>query len=119
MAWTELGGTLLPVEAALIDGKGELILTGQLGDVMKESARTALSFIRSNYEKFGLQKDFYNEKSIHIHVPEGAIPKDGPSAGITITTALLSIFKNVPVRKNYRHDRRNYADRPYSSYRRP
>jgi ATP-dependent Lon protease len=99
LAWTEQGGTLLPVEAALIEGKGELILTGQLGDVMKESARTALSFIRSNYEKFGLDKDFYNEKSIHIHVPEGAIPKDGPSAGITITTALLSIFKNEAVSK--------------------
>ncbi len=101
MAWTELGGTLLPVEAALIEGKGELILTGQLGDVMKESARTALSFIRSNYEKFGLEKNFYDEKSIHIHVPEGAIPKDGPSAGITIVSALLSIFKNVPVRKSF------------------
>ena len=101
MAWTELGGTLLPVEAALIEGKGELILTGQLGDVMKESARTALSYIRSNYEKFGLEKDFYDEKSIHIHVPEGAIPKDGPSAGITIVTALLSIFKNNPVGKHF------------------
>ncbi|MDC7226874.1 MAG: endopeptidase La [Spirochaetales bacterium] len=101
MAWTELGGTLLPVEAALIEGKGELILTGQLGDVMKESARTALSYIRSNYEKFDLEKDFYEEKSIHIHVPEGAIPKDGPSAGITIVTALLSIFKNKPIKKKF------------------
>ena len=101
MAWTEMGGTLLPVEAALIEGKGELILTGQLGDVMKESARTALSFIRSNYEKFDLDKDFYDEKSIHIHVPEGAIPKDGPSAGITIVTALLSIFKDKPVSKKF------------------
>jgi ATP-dependent Lon protease len=99
LAWTEMGGTLLPVEAALIEGKGELILTGSLGDVMKESARTALSFIRSNYENFGLKKGFYEDKSIHIHVPEGAIPKDGPSAGITITSALLSIFKNVPIRK--------------------
>ncbi len=101
MAWTELGGTLLPVEAALIDGKGELILTGQLGDVMKESARAALSYIRSNYEAFGLEKDFYEDKSIHIHVPEGAIPKDGPSAGITIVTALISIFKNKPVSKKF------------------
>ena len=100
LAWTELGGTLLPVEAALIEGKGELTLTGSLGDVMKESARTALSFIRSSYETFGLKKNFYEEKSIHIHVPEGAIPKDGPSAGITITAALLSIFKNKPVRKS-------------------
>ncbi|MBI9106664.1 MAG: endopeptidase La [Spirochaetales bacterium] len=99
LAWTEMGGTLLPVEAALIEGKGELILTGSLGDVMKESARTALSFIRANYENFGLEKGFYEDKSIHIHVPEGAIPKDGPSAGITITAALLSIFKGVPVRK--------------------
>ena len=101
MAWTEMGGTLLPVEAALIEDKGELILTGQLGDVMKESARTALSFIRANYEKFGLKKDFYENKSIHIHVPEGAIPKDGPSAGITIVTALLSIFKDQPISKTF------------------
>ena len=99
MAWTELGGTLLPVEAALFEGKGELILTGQLGDVMKESARTALSFIRANHEAFGLDAGFYEDRNIHIHVPEGAIPKDGPSAGITITSALLSIFKNTPIKK--------------------
>ena len=101
MAWTELGGTLLPVEAALIEGKGELILTGQLGDVMKESARTALSYIRSNHGSFGLDKDFYDEKSIHIHVPEGAIPKDGPSAGITIVSALISIFKDRAVSRKF------------------
>ena len=99
LAWTELGGTLLPVEAALIEGKGELTLTGSLGDVMKESAHTALSYIRSSFESFGLEKDFYENKSIHIHVPEGAIPKDGPSAGITIMSALLSIFKNRAIRE--------------------
>ncbi|MDC7125955.1 MAG: endopeptidase La [Spirochaetales bacterium] len=99
MAWTEMGGTLLPVEVAVIEGKGELILTGKLGDVMKESARTALSYVRANFDKFNLEKDFYENKSIHIHVPEGAIPKDGPSAGITIVSALLSIFKNTPVKE--------------------
>ena len=90
LAWTELGGTTLPVEVALLEGKGELILTGSLGDVMKESARTALSFIQAHYRSFKLQKENLQKLNIHIHVPEGAIPKDGPSAGITLTAALLS-----------------------------
>ncbi|HOV62388.1 MAG TPA: endopeptidase La [Spirochaetia bacterium] len=95
LAWTELGGTVLPVEAAILEGGGELILTGNLGDVMKESAKTALSFIRSQSASFGLPEGFHKAKDIHIHVPEGAIPKDGPSAGITITTALLSALTGV------------------------
>ncbi len=99
LAWTELGGTLLPIEAALIDGKGEVILTGSLGDVMKESARTALSFIRANYGLFDLDEGFFKDKGMHIHVPEGAIPKDGPSAGITLLAALLSLLKDKPVNK--------------------
>ena len=90
LAWTELGGVLLPVEVALLKGKGELTLTGSLGDVMKESAHTALSFVRSHAAEYGVNEDFHREKDIHIHVPEGAIPKDGPSAGITLTAALLS-----------------------------
>jgi ATP-dependent Lon protease len=101
LAWTEMGGTLLPVEIALFPGKGELILTGNLGDVMKESAHTALSFLRANAEKLNLPKDFYDSQDIHIHVPEGAIPKDGPSAGITIAAALLSAITGQEIKKGY------------------
>ncbi|HUX22279.1 MAG TPA: endopeptidase La, partial [Spirochaetia bacterium] len=101
LAWTEIGGTLLPVEVAVLDGPGDLILTGSLGDVMKESARTALSFIKVHYRRLGLRPDFAHEKDIHIHVPEGAIPKDGPSAGITLAAALLSAFIGAPVAKGY------------------
>ncbi len=98
LAWTELGGTLLPIEVALIEGKGDLILTGNLGEVMKESARTALSFIHSHYTLFRLNSDILKKSNVHIHVPEGAIPKDGPSAGITITAAILSAFSGSIVR---------------------
>lgn len=98
LAWTEMGGTLLPVEVAVVRGSGELILTGSLGDVMKESARTALSYLRAQYSELGLSDDFQKDKDIHIHVPEGAIPKDGPSAGITLTAALLSAFRKKPLK---------------------
>jgi len=101
LAWTELGGTLLPVEAAILEGKGELLLTGNLGEVMKESARIALSFLRSHIHNFNVNKDFYKDKDIHIHVPEGAIPKDGPSAGITLTAALLSAISGIKIKKKY------------------
>ena len=101
LAWTETGGTLLPIEVATIEGQGELILTGSLGDVMKESARTALSFIRGHYRRFGLPGDFQRGMDVHIHVPEGAIPKDGPSAGITITAALVSAFTGTPIQSGY------------------
>ena len=101
LAWTETGGTLLPIEVATIEGPGELILTGSLGDVMKESARTALSFIRGHYRKFNLPRDFQKGMDVHIHVPEGAIPKDGPSAGITIAAALVSAFTGTPVQPGY------------------
>jgi ATP-dependent Lon protease len=100
LAWTELGGVLLPVEVAIIEGKGDLILTGNMGDVMKESAQTALSFLRANAACFSIKPDFNRRKDIHIHIPEGAIPKDGPSAGITITAALLSALSNEPVIKD-------------------
>ena len=98
LAWTEVGGTLLHVESTLMDGQGKLTLTGMLGDVMQESARAAMSYIRSRSGAFGLPKDFYQNLDIHVHVPEGAIPKDGPSAGITLTTALASALTKVKVR---------------------
>jgi len=101
LAWTELGGRLLPVEVALLEGKGELILTGSLGDVMKESAQTALSFLRSNAEELKIPSDFSRKQDIHIHVPEGSIPKDGPSAGITISAAVLSALRGKAVQKGF------------------
>jgi ATP-dependent Lon protease len=97
LAWTEVGGELLTTEVTLMPGKGELTLTGKLGEVMQESARTAVSVIRSRADRFGLPKDFHKRLDIHLHVPEGAIPKDGPSAGITMATALLSVLSGIPV----------------------
>ena len=101
LAWTEIGGMMLPVEVAILEGKGELLLTGNLGDVMKESAQTALSYLRAHADRFALAGDFTRDKDIHVHVPEGAIPKDGPSAGITITSAILSAVSRIPVKPGY------------------
>jgi ATP-dependent Lon protease len=98
LAWTEVGGQVLSTEATLMQGKGRLTLTGKLGDVMQESAQAAMSFVRSRSHFFGLPKDFYRHLDIHMHVPEGAIPKDGPSAGITICTAIVSALTHIPVR---------------------
>lgn len=98
LAWTSVGGDTLTIEVGTMPGKGEMILTGNLGDVMKESARIALSYVRSVASQYGVKEDFFGKNDIHIHIPEGAVPKDGPSAGITMSVAILSAVSNIPVR---------------------
>jgi ATP-dependent Lon protease len=98
LAWTEVGGDILQVEASLIKGKGTLMLTGQLGDVMQESARAAFTYVKANQQFFAIKDETVKRNDIHLHVPEGAIPKDGPSAGITMAVVMASLLSNIPVR---------------------
>jgi ATP-dependent Lon protease len=98
LAWTQAGGEVLLVEALKYKGKGSLVLTGQLGDVMKESAHAAMTYARAHTEELGIPENFFENWDVHIHLPAGAIPKDGPSAGVTLSTALLSLMTDTPVR---------------------
>ena len=98
LAWTSVGGDTLQIEVNAMPGKGELALTGQLGDVMKESAKAGLTYIRSVASQYGVEKEYFEKHDFHIHIPEGAVPKDGPSAGITMATALLSAIIEKPVK---------------------
>lgn len=100
LAWTSVGGETLEVEVNVMEGSGKLELTGNLGDVMKESTHAAMSYIRSNAQKLGIAPDFYKTKDIHVHFPAGAVPKDGPSAGVTVTTAMVSALTHTPVRRD-------------------
>src|SRR5262249_21462038 len=98
LAWTDMGGELLATEVTVMPGKGKLTITGKIGDVMQESAQAAMSYVRSRAEELGLERDFYQRVDIHVHIPEGAIPKDGPSAGVTMATSLVSALTKIPVR---------------------
>jgi ATP-dependent Lon protease len=100
LAWTEVGGEVLVTEASIMDGKGQLTMTGKLGEVMQESARAGMSYVRTRAANYGISRDFYRKMDLHIHIPEGAIPKDGPSAGITITTTIVSVLTRIPVRSD-------------------
>ena len=100
LAYTSVGGEMLSVECAVLKGTGALQLTGKLGDVMQESAKAALSWVRAHCDPWGIPADFFKQNDIHIHVPEGAVPKDGPSAGVTLVTALVSALTSIPVRQN-------------------
>lgn len=100
LAWTSVGGDTLSIEVNVMKGRGKFTITGNIGKVMNESAKTAISYIRANSELFKIEDDFYEKNDIHIHIPEGAVPKDGPSAGITMATAMVSAFTNIPVINN-------------------
>ena len=118
LAWTSVGGDTLQIEVNMMPGEGEILLTGQLGDVMKESARTGISYIRSVSKEHDIADDFFKKHDIHIHIPEGAVPKDGPSAGITMATAIMSAVTGRKSTGRSCHDRRDYTARTSTSDRR-
>ena len=118
LAWTPAGGEVLFIEASRMAGTGSLTLTGQLGDVMKESARAALSWLRTHAREYGIDPDFFKNAEMHVHVPSGAIPKDGPSAGVTMAAAMASELTGRPVRGGHRDDRRDHAVGPRAAGRR-
>src|SRR5678815_5636339 len=99
-AWTPVGGDILFIEATAMKGRGLLTLTGQLGEVMKESAHAALSYARSHAKEFGSKEEFFAKNDIHVHVPEGSTPKDGPSAGVTMATSIISVITGIPIRRD-------------------
>ncbi len=100
LAWTAVGGATMPVEVAILDGSGKVEITGNLGDVMKESAKIAVSYVRTRADDWHIASDFYKTKDMHVHFPDGAVPKDGPSAGVTMATAIVSALTGIPVKKN-------------------
>ena len=100
LAWTSVGGVIMPLEVIALNGKGNIEITGSLGDVMKESAKIAVSYVRSVYDKYNIDENFYKEKDLHIHAPEGAVPKNGPSAGVAIVTSMVSALSRIPVRSD-------------------
>ena len=120
LAWTSIGGETLPIEVQVIDnGSGKITVTGSLGDVMKESAQLAITYARVHAAEYGIDSERLKKCDLHIHAPEGAVPKDGPSAGVTLTTALISCLSGIPVRGDVGHDRRDHPARQCAAHRRP
>ena len=119
LAWTEVGGELLTIEAVTVPGKGQIKTTGKLGEVMQESIQAAMSFVKARAPAYGVKPSIFARKDIHVHLPEGAVPKDGPSAGIGMVTAMISTLTGIAGAPRCRDDRRSHAARPGAADRRP